>query len=201
MRAIGPDLVPDPVVPSLVAHPQAQAASALAQLANGHSGNQDSIARAGGFPLLMALLASGTPEVQSMAALAITEVCRKNVANQQAAAESGCLASLVSLLQSRTAGVENDDVKSEAVAALWVLSEYHPENKKAIAGAGAIQPTVQLLAGGGTERAQQHADYALASLGFDNVDNQMQITKCVGPCRGLTQSTPEARICAIDTFV
>lgn len=44
----------------------------------------------------------------------------------------------------------------------------------AIAGAGGISPTVSLLATGST-RAQEHATHALASLGFDNIDNQRQV--------------------------
>ena len=41
------------------------------------------------------------------------------------------------------------------VGAIWVISERHERNKVAVASAGGISPTVQILAGG----VQQHATF------------------------------------------
>lgn len=184
---IGPILA---MLPSKNKEAQAQGASALAQLAKAHHENQGSIARGGGIPLLVTLLLNVEMSVQAMGALALTEVCRGNPDNQTIAAESGCIAALVDQLKSSASTAGIDEVKAEAVGAIWVISESHPENKKAIAKAGGISPTVDLIAGG-TSRANSHAASALASLGFDNVENQVQITKqLVGL---LYSGTPEAR--------
>ena len=123
-----------------------------------------------------------------MAAMALTEVCRGNRESQAAAAACGCISSLVE--QVRASGSGLGEVKAEAVGAIWVLSEDHASNKVAIAKAGGIQPTVALLASG-TARAQQHAASALASLGLDNVDNQIAIMTLLVSL--LSVGAPEAK--------
>ena len=180
---IGPILA---LLPSRNSQAQAQGANALAQVARFHRENQDSIARMGGLPLLVSLLQSSSPlEVQAMAALALTEICRNNYDNQSSTAELGSISSLVIQLRGGERGGLNhahgtpapwvDEVKAEAAGAVWVLSQDHVANKVAIAKAGGIPPTVSLLATGGF-RGLEHAGHALATLGLDNVDNQIQIT-------------------------
>ena len=48
-----------------------------------------------------------------------------------------------------------------------------------------------MILAGGTKRAQEHAAFALASLGADNVENQKQITALLVSC--LSNGTPEAK--------
>ena len=119
------------------------------------------------------------PSVQAMAAMALAEVCRKNAAAQALAAKSGCITSLVEQLRAsgrtQAESAALDAVKAQSVGAIWVLAEGHPENKRAIAAKGGIQPTVAQLAGG-SPLAQRHAAFALAALGFSNDDNQRNIT-------------------------
>ena len=153
---------------------QAQAASALAQLTRRNKENQVQVARQGGIPLLVPLLQANELSVQAMAALALTEVCRENVDNQTDAADGGCIISLVEQLKAADSS-QMDAVKAEAVGALWVLSQNHPQNKAEINRKGGIAPIVGLLAAG-SKRSQFHAASALASLGFDNVPNQVEIT-------------------------
>ena len=66
-------------------------------------------------------------------------------------------------------------VMAEVAGALWALSEAD-EIKVVIASSNTISPLVQLL-GTGTQRAQHHAASALASLGLNNLQNQIQITQ------------------------
>ena len=67
-------------------------------------------------------------------------------------------------------------VRDEAAGAIWILSEAHDANKSAIARAGGIPPTVELISSG-TMRGQAHATEALASLGLSNVSNLTEITR------------------------
>ena len=170
---------------------QAQAASALAQLARFNRENQDKIASWGGMTPLVGLLASNNSlEVQEYAALAITELCRSNYENQTSAAEMGSISSLVEQLRGTKESSEMDAVKAEAAGAIWVLSESHENNKLAIETARGIPPTVFLLASG-FQRAERHAANALASLGRDSIQNQMQITGLLVELLG--KGTPEAK--------
>ena len=161
-----------PLLALLQTKAQAQAASALGQLAKDQPKNQELVAYEGGLPLLSSLLSSNDALVQTMAAFSITEVCRHHADNQSEAADCGAIRSLVDLLKEG----KEDSVKDEAAGAIWVLSEDHANNKKAIALAGGIEPTVGQLAQG-TRRGQTHAEGALASLGLENVKNQTEITR------------------------
>ena len=154
----------------------AQAASALGTIANGHADNQVAIAREGGLPLFTALLSSdSTGSVQTMAAFAVQAVCRQNAANQSECADCGIIRALVQILDQAKGG-GRERAREEAAGAIWVLSEGHADNKRAIALAGAIPPTVGLLAAGSTPRALTNATEALVSLGLADVKNQTEIT-------------------------
>ena len=160
-----------PLLALLTTKAQAYAASALGQLARDMPGNQDVISFEGGLPLLVGLLSANGAQVPRMAAFAITEVCRNHNENQTLAAECGTIRALVELLNHG----KNEHVKEESVGAIFVLSEGHADNKRAIALAGGIQPTVELVSKG-TPRGQSLATSALASLGLANVKNQTEIT-------------------------
>ena len=179
------------MLPSNVTQAQAQAASALAQLARFNQANQDMIAKSEGLPLLVQLLANVNGlVVQAMAALAVAELCRNNVGNQTTAADLGAISSLVVQVRGGISGQGTDHVKAEAAGAIWVLSQDHIQNKISIAGAGGISPIINLLATGST-RGQAHAANALASLGYQNIENQCQIaTLLVGL---LGAGSPEAK--------
>ena len=155
---------------------QEQGASALAQLACNNPANQASIAAGCGGLFFLTALLSATTNVQRMAAFAIMEVCRADAANQTDAGERGAINALVDQLKDGKSTEAYEHVKAESVGALWILSQDHAENKKAIARAGGISQIVSLLASG-TPRAQVHATEALASIGFDNVSNQVEMTK------------------------
>jgi hypothetical protein len=162
---------------------QAQGASALAQLTRNNAENQNSLTLSGGLPQLVGLLTSNSLHVQRMAALALAEACRENPGNQTEASELGCITSLVDQAKGTSSpagssGSGHDEVeqlKAEAVGAIWVLSDRHEDNKKEVARRGGLQPVVGILAAG-TRRGKQHAAYALSSLASENVENQREIT-------------------------
>ena len=166
---IGPLLA---LVSSRSAAAQAQSMSALGQLAHQNRENQDTIARMGGIKPLVGLLdLNGDRNVQACSAAALMEITRSNAGNQQTVVDNGGISHLAAL--SKTS--QNANVKTAAAGALWSLSE-DPMIKVAIAGAGTIPPLVELL-GGEDELAVMHASKALASLGLNNSDNQVQITQ------------------------
>ena len=151
---------------------QSRGMAALAQLAHNNHDNQDAMAKMGGIrPLVQLLESSGSDsEVAAYAASALMEISRDNAANQQSVVESGGVAQLATIMKSSS----NAEVKAEVAGALWALSA-DPAIKVAIASNHTIPPLVQLL-GTGDERACEHAASALASLGRDNSENQVQIT-------------------------
>ena len=135
---------------------------------------------------LAALLKSGTVLAQAGAAWVLATLATglesntHNTANQIKIAAAGAITPLVTML---TSG--NEPGQAGAAAALAGLAEKNLENQVAIAAAGAIEPLVSLLA---TEEALKAEDpqvplsqarvmaaLALASLAFENPDNQQQI--------------------------
>ena len=202
---------------------QAQGASALAQLTRYNRENQSSFSKQGGIQQLVPLLTNKNLTVQAMAALCLTEVVKDNRENQTLASETGCIANLVDQLKNNDRAPGIEEVKAEAVrttlarvpspplhahlarpplspslqaGAIWVLSDHHDKNKQAVADAGGIQPTVMILAGG-TARAQEHAAYALASLGAGNVTNQRQITTLLVGCLSSGSAMAKANATAL----
>ena len=151
---------------------QSHAASALAQLARFNRENQDSIAEMGALPTLGALISEDSGlEAQAMSALAVAEIARENPANQTTVAELGAIVSIVVLIKHSN----SMEVKSECAGAIWVLADHHADNRVSFAQQGAVSSLIALLAQG-SQRAQEHAANALASLSLDNVENLKQVT-------------------------
>ena len=152
---------------------QSQGMSALGQLAHHNADNQDAIAKMGGLKPLVNLLSAGGNDmnVQANAASALMEITRSNRANQQSVVDNMGVSALALLMKNSP----HAKVKAEAAGALWSLSE-DSEIKISIAGASTVAPLVALLGSGG-DHARDHAYYALASIGLDNIKNQTQITQ------------------------
>jgi vacuolar protein 8 len=151
---------------------QSHAASALAQLARFNRENQDSIAEMGALSTLGALISEDSGlEAQAMSALAVAEIARENPANQTTVAELGAIVSIVVLIKHSN----SMEVKAECAGAIWVLADHHADNRVSFAQQGAVASLVALLAQG-SQRAQEHAANALASLSLDNVENLKQVT-------------------------
>ena len=167
---IGPLLAMMNAVP-VVHEAVAESAKAIAEVARRNRANQDQIAQMGGIKPLVELIQQGhAPDfVQQNAALALTEICRRNEPNQTAVQDLGGIGQLVVLLKNSG----KSSVEAEVAGALWTISVNHAANKVSIASAGAI-PTLCGLLASPNERAQSHASSALASLAFENVENQKQ---------------------------
>lgn len=150
---------------------QSHAMGALAQLAHHNKDNQDAIARMGGVKPLVMLLESKDTEVQAHAAQALAEISRSNPDIQESIVDLAGIGMLASIIK----GSQPLNVKAEVAGALWSLSE-DATIKVTIAHAQAIEPLVKLL-GENLELARHHASKALASLGLDNKENQVQITQ------------------------
>ncbi|KOO31373.1 vacuolar protein [Chrysochromulina tobinii] len=151
---------------------QSHAASALAQLARFNRENQDSIAETGALSTLGALISEDSGlEAQAMSALAVAEIARENPANQTTVSELGAIVSIVVLIKHSN----SMEVKAECAGAIWVLADHHADNRVSFAQQGAVASLVALLAQG-SQRAQEHAANALASLSLDNVENLKQVT-------------------------
>lgn len=151
---------------------QARGMGALAQLAHDNRENQDFIARLGGVKIIIPHLGlSSSPDVQTQAAFALAEVSRSNHSIQTSIVDHGGISQLAGLIKNS----QHAEVKTHVAGALWSMSE-DPKIKISIAGASAIQPLVELL-GLGEGLAVMHAAKALASIGFENQDNLIQITR------------------------
>ena len=182
--------------------PQAQSRgmAALAQLAHLNKDNQDAIARMDGIRPLVHLLEGSTlaeAHVQAHAAFALMEITRSNGNNQTAVVDVGGIAQLASLMKNS----QSPDIKTETAGALWSLAE-DPKIKVTIAGAGAIDPLVQLLGAGFSERASEHAREALLSLGLNNAKNQVQVTQLlIGLLSNGAESAQERAVTTLHELV
>lgn len=150
---------------------QAQGMNALAQLARHNRDNQDAIARVGGIKPLVHLLESPKPHVVSSAACALMEITAHNPPNQKAVVDNAGIAQLANLMKNS----QYPEVKAEVAGALWSLSA-DSGIKVQIATSKAIHPLVQLFASDDAS-SLLHSSEAIASLGVDNTDNQVQITQ------------------------
>ena len=171
---------------------QSKSMAALAQLAHENRENQEAIARMGGIKPLVGLLAGelADHEVQAHASFALMEITRSNKSNQQAVVRNGGIGQLAMLMKQS----QDEAVKAEVAGALWSLSQ-DPEIKIAIAQASTIAPLVILL-GLGDSRGSDHAARALASLGLDNSENQIQITQLLIELLGSGPEEAHARAVA-----
>ena len=165
---------------------QAHGMGALAQLAHHNRENQDTIARMGGLRAIVNLLdLNGDRNVQAHAACALMEISRANPPIQTSIVDNGGISQLAALIKNST----NAAVKAQVAGALWSLSA-DPKIKISIAGASCVPPLVSLL-GQGDDLAVMHSAKALASIGFDNDNNQVQITQLL--IELLSQGTPEGK--------
>ena len=125
---------------------QANAASALAELARSHNVNQTAIAEAASIAPLIRLLA--------ISADATTQANSGEPLADQPSQE--------------------EEARAEGARAIWYLAEGHFPNQQAVAHAGGVAPLVALL-GSGSPLAQKNAAGALAAISTDNVDNEVAI--------------------------
>ena len=135
----------------------------------------------GGIGKLAQLLAHGQApdEVRAEAAEALAVLATSHERNQDQVASVNGLPLLIALLQGKCA----EAAKEGAASALWALAAStgsqasHKDNQVAIAAAGGIAPLVAALGLGA--RAQEQAAGALASLGLNNLENEIAIAKLV----------------------
>ena len=118
---------------------KAEAVGAIWVLATNHDANKVVIARDGGIPPIVAILAGGTPHAQEHAAFALTALCTGNVENQR-----NTTALLVNLLSKGS-----DAAQFNANRLLWRMVEEAPSStRQDIAHAGPILDLVELLKNG-----------------------------------------------------
>ena len=155
-------------------HARKKAAGAIASLAESSPENQDAVEKNKGLGKLVGLLKpTMNDEVSAEAAAALAVLARDHSKNQDKVAAANGIEPLVALLASKAAGTH---AKEEAASALWSLSSKHYQNQEAIAEAGGIARLVAVLSLG-SERAQEQAAGALASLALDNTKNELSIAK------------------------
>ena len=182
---------------------QLEGALALAGIAAGGQITQDRIKEAGGIELLVNLLKGAFPggaeqegavpgsappspskadcaddaqatmiKLQSNVARALAELARDHPDNQVAITQCGGIQPLIDLVNFAL----TEQPKEEAAAALWALSSNHNENQEAIAAANGIDSLVALVSRT-SDRGQEQAAGALASLSLDNEKNQTRISQ------------------------
>ena len=162
------------LIESRYTHTQRSAINAVAMIAMGNRENQDDIAAMGGILPLVSITQAGAaypPDVQAQTVLALAQIARDNFENQTSIAQIGALPSLVNLIRHSNSSL----VEAEVAGAMWSLSDNHPNNKVAMKQAGAI-PVLMPQIGSQSERAQENAANAIASLTFENEDNQAEAT-------------------------
>ena len=176
-----------------------QGAGAIAALCNGSTENKDAIEKFRGISKLVGLLSSNFGhKVRAQAAAALSVLARDHPKNQDQIAALGGIEPLVKLLHVIKGDSANQRVTSmqkwspseteevsvrervveEAASALWSLSFQHNQNQIAVADAEGIPPLVAAI-GLRSERAQEQAAGALASLALDNVKNEQSIASLV----------------------
>ena len=119
----------------LLAQVQANAASALSELSDGHTSNQSRVADEGGVDLLIALLCMDNDDAprwtlfaKEMAASALWMLSNTNHHNQGLVAQASGIGPLVELL-----GSDSKVAQTNAAGALAAMSKDNPENEVAIA--------------------------------------------------------------------
>ena len=147
----------------LLGHPdegaQTRSAHALWDLAENNDGAPVRIVNAGAISPLVALLGTGSIEAKEEAVGALTCLAHNDPSNQLAIATG-----LVALLGSGTAEAQ------EQVTQMLIKFAQHPDNRTAIAEAGAVQRLIVQLRGGGETslKAQELAASVLAHLSGDS---------------------------------
>ena len=174
------------LAPQLEGDVQAMASMALAEVCRGAAESQSTVSEYGGISSLVVLL----------------KVADRNAAASSSGSSSSSSSSSSAGGSSSSDGEDgasgedevergsSESVKSEAAGALWVLAEDRA-NRVSIASAGALPPLVQLLASGGS-RAQLHAGNALASVAYENTENQAQLSSLLVHLLGT--GSPEAKV-------
>ena len=145
---------------------QANAASALAELARDNPTNQSIIAEAGCIETLIELLEQGGLAAKDAAAT-LWRISSGHRANQTAIAQAGGIAPLVALL-----GSDSVESQKQAAGALVAISADNHENEEAIA-----LMLVDLLSGVG---APEKAARAISRLARANISNQNAVARAGG---------------------
>ena len=146
---------------------QETAAGALYALAEAFD-NRVSIADAGGISLLVSLLHTGSEECKEQAAGALQRLVIENQANQLAIANG-----LVAMLAK---GSKGSAEAQEHVTALLRNLAQDPENRGALAKAGAIPQLVKQLKEG-SPKAQGDAAGALAQIALKSAEHKTHVTQ------------------------
>ena len=145
---------------------QRRSAHVLWELASNNPGAPVRIVNAGAISPLVALLGTGSIEAKEEAVGALTCLAHNDPSNQLAIATG-----LVALLGAGTAEAQ------EQVTQMLIKFAQHPDNRTAIAEAGAIQRLIVQLRGGGETslKAQELAAAVLAHLSGDSQANVASI--------------------------
>ena len=151
---------------------QAHAAQTLANAAACGTASQDATVKAGGVPLLIALLSVG--KAAEPAAGCLARLAANNAANQVAISDAGAVAPLIALLNGR-----NAEAQVTAAAALSELCHGNADAQSAVARAGGIAPLLALLVARSSAPYSQ-AMTALAHLAHSNRENQEAIARLGG---------------------
>ena len=145
---------------------QKEIAGALWSMAMFNANNQQAIAKAGGIPKLVALLA-WDPAVHRNAAGALWSLA-DDTTNALLIAEHNGIKPLVDLLH--IGGGHAQDAAAGALHGLAALEE----NRTGIAKAGGIQPLVDIF-NGGSQAAVEEASGALTTLVSNNPENRREV--------------------------
>lgn len=147
-------------------------AMAIWKLVKNNKANQLAVAEAGAITALVTMLGSPSAEMQANAAGALSTLAEGNQENQSAIARTGAIAPLCTLVREGS-----QETKEMCAAALWSLSTENAPNKATIAKLGGVEPLVGLLVSGASEKSQEYAAGALASLASKHSENRAAIAK------------------------
>ena len=143
---------------------QETAAGAIAKLGESAS-NRVSVAEAGAIPLLVAMFDGGSDEAIEQAAAALMNLVIFNVKNQLAIAQ--CLVEML-----KTGSL----LAQEHVTRQFEALAQDPDNRGAIAKAGAVPELVRQLEGG-TEKAMGMAASGLALIALKSAEHRATVTQ------------------------
>ena len=148
---------------------QQRSAHALKELARRHPGASVRIVNAGAISPLVSLLGIGSIEAKEEAVGALSELAHNDVSNQLAIATG-----LVALLGSGSAEGQVH------VTQMLIKFAEEPDNRSAIARAGAIDRLIMQLRGGGDDMALKAQELAAVVLSYLSSDSDDNVHKIVG---------------------
>ena len=143
--------------------------SALSQLANDCSINQENLCRSGVNKLLMNKLLSGSMYELEQVTLAIFKMAQHNKSAQNDFCDAGAIEPLISIVCNHSA---TSKARGYAIAAIDALADGRPDVQKACNDLGVIKSLVNMLRYEQTSEETLYLVSALGSISKENSTNQ-----------------------------